>query len=293
MKPARVATTLLAAGLLLGGPTRTASPQGRPVTRDTFTIITGRLADQSGQPVADAEVSVVGTRLTARSDARGGFRIAGAPVGLTSLQVRRIGFRSRQISFMLMAGDRRERVIILEPGASPLPEIVVQGRWGKPSRLAHTLKYDDFYRRRQTGLGNYFTREQIAAMHATTTLKILQQVPGFGIYQSANINAIRLLRCNEVPPNIGLYVDGQRWTWGETRGVTVPINAPLSTAAITELDRQGELAMAELVQAIERIRPSEIEAVEIYRGPGTYPPEFLDRSCAIVVIWTREGRGGG
>jgi hypothetical protein len=32
--------------------------------------------------------------------------------------------------------------------------------------------------------------------------------------------------------------------------------------------------------------PSQIELVEVYRGPAEMPPEFLPDECAIV-IWTR------
>ena len=37
------------------------------------------------------------------------------------------------------------------------------------------------------------------------------------------------------------------------------------------------------------MNPREIEAMEIYRGVATVPPEFspLPNDCAAVVVWTR------
>ena len=40
-------------------------------------------------------------------------------------------------------------------------------------------------------------------------------------------------------------------------------------------------------EALEYLRPSDIEMIEVYRGVGQIPGEFLVDSCAAIVIWTR------
>jgi hypothetical protein len=37
--------------------------------------------------------------------------------------------------------------------------------------------------------------------------------------------------------------------------------------------------------------PAEVEAVEVYDGPGSLPAEFggSNAGCGVVVIWTRRG----
>lgn len=42
-------------------------------------------------------------------------------------------------------------------------------------------------------------------------------------------------------------------------------------------------------EMLDRIDPTQIELMEVYQGPGIIPGEFLDDSCAVIVIWTRAG----
>ena len=40
-------------------------------------------------------------------------------------------------------------------------------------------------------------------------------------------------------------------------------------------------------EALDYVRPSDIEMIEVYRGVGQIPGEFLEDACAAIVIWTR------
>jgi hypothetical protein len=41
---------------------------------------------------------------------------------------------------------------------------------------------------------------------------------------------------------------------------------------------------------LESVNPSEIEAMEVYTGPGTIPGEFNTGDvCGVIAIWTRDG----
>lgn len=55
------------------------------------TEIAGRVRDRDGSPVRGARISVVGTELSAFSDASGGFVLADAPAGTVTLDVRTAG----------------------------------------------------------------------------------------------------------------------------------------------------------------------------------------------------------
>lgn len=48
---------------------------------------------------------------------------------------------------------------------------------------------------------------------------------------------------------------------------------------------------AEAADAVNLIHPSEVKAVEIYRGPSEIPGQYLDSNarCGIILIWTRRG----
>jgi Ca-activated chloride channel family protein len=68
-----------------------------PMTRPATGTIDGRVRDQAGAPIANAQVVVVGTSLHALTDPRGHYRIAAVPAGKVSLRAAFIGFRASVI----------------------------------------------------------------------------------------------------------------------------------------------------------------------------------------------------
>lgn len=94
-------------------------------------ILEGKVTDESGAPVAQADILVSHqdgvTRRAASSDARGAFRIGFLPPGLYRLTIRRIGFQPVQINELSVRPGRVEQVAItLERAAVRLDSIVVQ-----------------------------------------------------------------------------------------------------------------------------------------------------------------------
>ena len=41
-------------------------------------------------------------------------------------------------------------------------------------------------------------------------------------------------------------------------------------------------------EALSLIHPNDIEAIEIYSSVSRIPGEFLDDSCAAIVVWSRQ-----
>src|SRR5690242_17239442 len=69
--------------------------------------IVGRVIDAaSGVGIADAGVQVVGTTLGVRSGVDGRFAIAGVPAGTVTLQVRWIGFATKQVTGLVLEGGK-------------------------------------------------------------------------------------------------------------------------------------------------------------------------------------------
>src|SRR6266508_1394524 len=69
--------------------------------------VAGRVADERGQPLAGADVSLVGRAgVTARSAANGTYVLEGAPAGAARLQVRLIGYRTQTAEVQIAAGQR-------------------------------------------------------------------------------------------------------------------------------------------------------------------------------------------
>jgi hypothetical protein len=235
---------------------------------DKTTTIRGRVTTPSGRPIVEAEVGVPGTDLASFSNDSGKFELRGIPSGERIIRVRKIGFKPVHLVAKLAAGQAQETVIVLEPGAYELPDVEVTARAAKPLEYAATTKYDDFFRRRANGFGHYLTREQIERRHAFRTANLLSGIPSVRlIFRHSGISGTDVIfsRCSRV----GVWIDGFPQRVSDIRV------------------RTGEMTPSVVGEYLDRVRPSEIAAIEVYTGPAELPAEFLSDTCAAIVIWTR------
>ena len=89
--------------------------------------IVGRVVESAqGNPIAGAQVEVIGTALTTSTALDGRFAIAGVPAGPTSVRVRMIGFAPKLVtSIQVPAGGTAAQDISLSATAVQLAEIAV------------------------------------------------------------------------------------------------------------------------------------------------------------------------
>lgn len=232
-----------------------------------------------GEPIAEAEISILSVPVSATSDSGGRFLLRGLPAGAYVVRIRRIGYKAAQFAAVLKEGESKEVEIVLEGGAYELPEVTVTARQLKPIEYAWTTRYDDFFRRRAVGLGHYLTRDQIERKGAARTPSLLAGVRGVTLrfrHPGLSGTDVRVTGCLRV----SVWIDGQKqgypdipasrrrdppWPW---------ISRPDTTAMITG-------------SYLERVLPMQVELIEIYRGPAEMPAEFLDDSCAAIAVWTR------
>ncbi|HLB55062.1 MAG TPA: TonB-dependent receptor, partial [Gemmatimonadales bacterium] len=233
--------------------------------------IRGRVTTSNGVPLPGAEVTISGDSLGATTDSGGRFVLRNVAPGEWVIRVRRIGFRAQDLSARLAPGERKEVTVALTPGAYRLPEVEVTARFAKPIEYAWTTKYDDFFRRQRVGLGYYIGRKDIERRPATQTAELLFGVPGLQVKLGApglTPNAIRTTRC----ANLSVWIDGWE-VQGEKVGRRM-YGDPTTPAEVTGVK-------------LERIRPLEIEMIEVYTSPARGQAEFVGSSCGAIMIWTR------
>ncbi len=85
-----------------------------------------------GEPVVGAEVRVVGTRLTTKTDARGRFEIRGAPTGPVPLEIAAPDFSTEQLERSLEPGGRCVVKVLLSRGMKA-GRIRIELTWSDPS----------------------------------------------------------------------------------------------------------------------------------------------------------------
>jgi hypothetical protein len=213
----------------------------------------------------------------------GGFTLDGIAPGRSTFFVRAIGYRWVTAVLTLSPGDTLDQTFRLEPAVLTLPEVRVEARWAKPARLAHTTKYDDFYRRRKAGHGTFLTRDRIDAANALRSFELLRGVSGVKVsWNPPGVpgTEVRFPRCTDFPPKVSVWVDGNEIFYRP------PPPEPGDRDSLSWRSN----AWGAWIELFDVVRPSDIEAIEVFRGLSQMPAEFRGHdSCAAVAIWTREG----
>jgi hypothetical protein len=127
----------------------------------------------------------------------------------------------------------------------------------------------EFERRRQRGVGRFFTLDDVVASGAQRVSSLLRMLPaGVQVRDSAGMPLAVSNRGSKlvtkdgqfyvVPCVLRIAIDGQVQPWG------------------TSLDV---------------LDPTEIAGIEVYLGASTMPAEFsagrVDQLCGLLVFWTR------
>ena len=240
--------------------TQTICAQSRP---RTTTRLVGRVIDQTRHLIPGVEVLVNGAEVRSTTSASGVFQLQILPSDST-VAFRRIGYRPLVVRIDPLPPGDDTLLVQLESVPIQLSEITVVGTATKPLRYAGTTKYDEVFLRHKIGLGTLVTREDIDSRFGFHTYELLQTIPGVRIWNGPP-KRIRFARCQE-PGGITVFVDGVR-----------------------QLSDSSALGLGEepAIETLSRINPSDIEMIEVFRGPSEIPGIYHWNGCAVIAIWTR------
>jgi hypothetical protein len=232
-------------------------------------VFAGRVADSSGHPIGNAEVSLPELSKGALSNDAGEFRLANIPAGTHRIHVRRLGYGPLDTVVAFRPNQVVDRHIILGDVVA-LDSVRVTAE-----ATALPLSFEEH---RRTGLGTFMTREQLAPRDGAKLAEVLSELPSASVYRgsrgAATVGSIRrapsLQRGAEIIdslPGIGakcvakVYVDGHLMNPGST---AEPFN-------------------------VNTVSPERIEAIEWYAGPSQTPWRYsnLNSVCGVLVIWLR------
>ncbi len=120
----------------------------------------------AGTPLAGASVNVVGTRLSAQTDATGRYSLGGVPVGTQRVRARMLGYAPAESSVVVQEGQESVVDLQLKPQAIELEAVVAVG-------------YGEKRRENLTGAVSAVGPEAIADRPVTNTLAAIQgAIPG-------------------------------------------------------------------------------------------------------------------
>jgi TonB-linked SusC/RagA family outer membrane protein len=258
---ARVAAPLALAALFAGA---------GPVNSQQTGTITGTVTTEVGQPVAGAQVTVVGTQRGTLTDGSGRFILTNVAAGARQVRVVSIGYRSETQSVQVGPGETVTVQLTLSVSAIALDEVVVTGTVGGTERRA---------------IGNTVGSIRASDVVAVAPIRDMQSLlnarspgvvitPGTGMVGSGSQIRIRGSSSISLSNTPLLYVDGVRVNNEQNAGPIVQAFA------------------SRVISRINDFNPDDIERVEIIKGPAAATLYGTEAANGVIHIITKRGAQG-
>ncbi len=210
-----------------------------------------------GQPLAEAQVLVLGRDLVAKTGADGSFVLDSLRGGTQTIEARAIGYARKRVQVDVRPGHEATTSLALAKVATVLPELNVTARGRARS---------EFEQRRLTNVGGQFlTRQDIVRKGSIRAEDLFRGLAGIKV-EPVGLNDYRIVSLrggsgfsSVCEPSV--FVDGLRIPVDPEAGLSLPVI------------------------------PEEIEGIEIHQGPGSAPLQYraMGQNCGVILIWTRRG----
>jgi hypothetical protein len=223
---------------------------GMPPTLALTATVYDTLQDQ---PVAGAQV-MVNDSVVGETDTTGLYSATEIPIdwGINVVLVRRVGYSPLFRTFWVgELNAQRSLTGVMQQQAVDLPAVIVEA-----DRIIYSYgRMREFWRRRERGVGRFFTRTDIERRNPIRVTDMLRTIAGISVYRVGPTTQIRSSRSGgRCGPSI--WIDGMQLS-----------------------DSDLDLF----------VHPQDVEAIEVYRGFIETPPQFSGgfNACGAIVIWTR------
>ncbi len=229
------------------------------------------LDDASAQRLADARVLLLNRFdkgvAYAVTDDSGYFRFARRDNGWYRLEVRAVGYQKALTPFVWWMEDHAYAAleVRLAPNAvllAPLEIVALSPRLTSP--ILENVEH-----RRTRGFGAQITRQAIEERHPARISDMLLELPGVFATRRGSGASGRTISMNRALPG--------------PNGGACPVQVFLDGHLATRDRPGGDVQIDDLVS------PLDVEVVEVFRGLGSVPPEFLnpESRCGVIAIWTK------
>lgn len=213
--------------------------------------VAGKITRPDGQPVVGAQLRLLGSLVTTRTNEGGEYALSGLPEGSHELEVRHLGYGLVRRMVELRDGEVIRANIALERVVS-LDSVKV---------VAHRMSYPEFEKNRARYYrGTFMDADEIAKRGFRTLPLLVQSTHGFRtLLQSRGrigLQSLYLHRCNLASSGV------ERLD---------PLNLVI--------DNMEHMEFSDVEMPI-------VEAVEIY-PEGENAPFKYQRACSVIVVWTK------
>jgi len=237
-------------------------------------VVSGTVTDaRSGRPLSGAHVSVDGSGAGVLTDQGGRYRLTGLPAGRVALRARLLGFGEEVQTVLVTTGDPAVLDLALSSEALALDGIVVTGTAGQARRreVGNALSQIDVARVDQP-VANVDALLQGRA----TSVSVTPPAASFGSGATIRLRGNTSSALSNQPI---IFVDGIRQS-----AEAYPLNA-----SSANFPHYGPGARA---TPLNDIVPSDIERIEIVKGPAAATLYGSEASAGVIQIFTRKGAQG-
>lgn len=234
-------------------------PAGAGAQARNSVVIASVTDAKSGQPLADAQVTLDDINITARTDWSGEARIAGVATGRHNFIIVKPGYDSMVVALQVQGDSVGPVFRLLKSGTTTqtLTPVTV------PANPA-TSYLADFERRRQEGRGKYMTADELEKKANRSLVAVLAQAFG-GLMSTPD------------PARPGHNILMSRRTRPRLDRIDIHCGIDVYLDSSPYLDD------------LEAIRPSELAGVEYYpieSAPGEY--RKLTDNCGVLILWSKK-----
>jgi TonB-linked SusC/RagA family outer membrane protein len=226
--------------------------------------ITGILTDQStGQPLVNAQVVVVGTRLGTLSNQQGRFLITGVEAGTYTIEASLLGYKQIRREVTVGAGPVVAN-LELEVDILRLDELVVVG-------------YGVEKRRNVTGAVGSLKPEAVQELPSPAVEQVLQ----------GRISGVQVSQNSGVPGSaISVRVRGSSSISAGNQPLYVIDGVPMTQGSFSGLD--GTMG-GQSIDALADLNPNEIESIEVLKDASAAAIYGSRASNGVVLVTTKRG----
>jgi len=146
----------------------------------TATFVGSVVSDSTRHPIANADVSIPDLSLSAQTNEKGEFRIAGVAPGKHQVVVKKIGFGALDASIDFVANEAINRTVVLGKVVS-LDSVRVTGDAYAPTDLA----MKDFEEHRKRGFGSFMARADLAKFEGRSLGNVMTQLQALDVVRGS------------------------------------------------------------------------------------------------------------
>jgi TonB-linked SusC/RagA family outer membrane protein len=236
--------------------------------QQTGTVQGTVVASATRQPLANVQITIVGTQLGGLSLPNGSFQIRAVPVGERVIRAVRIGYSAEEESVDVMPDQVVTVTIALTETAVQLEGIVV------------------------TALGIERQERSLTTSVQQVRADNLAQVPDPNIVAalSGKVSGVNIFNSNTPGGSSRIVIRGANSLTGGNQPLFVIDGVPVSNSVGSGVFGSRGYAAIDYGNAIQDINPNDIESISILKGPNAAALYGSRGANGVILITTKSGR---